>query len=478
MRTFIPIFLLIVISVIICELSQENILKDFENQDPTQLFIAYHSFYKRKYEIQSDLGMTKFKVFVENLDYIKNINSKNLTFKLGMTPFVDLTKEEFIKKHLVDPKYMKRDITSFLHNIKGEKLNHSQIARKESLDWKSLFLEPRDQGQCGSCWAFATAGSVESNWWKNNKENEKLYLSTQQLVDCNKENNGCNGGWYNSAFEYIQNEGLIRDDLYPYNAEENECQVPADGPRLTIDKYDFCEDCRFDDWYNLLSNGPIAVAVDATQFQFYKEGIINLQDCGDLNHAIIAVGWDNDKEVITIRNSWSTNWGEEGYMRVYYQQDSQTCSITKYGFLPFSTTKRLINSSQEKKCMTLERNIQYPIKLNQSEKKEMTFRGKGTGFVVKTLDMNSKQINKIKIAGSNNIITKVYNEDKCLCKWKYRIDPKNFYNYKLIFNNENVSLFINDIEFVCSKMKNNYENYLLLDLKVNKDSEICDLNIM
>ena len=137
----------------------------------------------------------------------------------------------------------------------------------------------RNQGQCGSCWAFATASAVESAIAIKGKK-AASYLSTQQLVDCNTGtgNNGCNGGWYNAALDYIKGVGLTTDTAYPYKAKAATCALASTAVRSKIISYNQCSrggssGCTDSKIHTWLKAGPVAAVIDAYPIMDYGSGL-------------------------------------------------------------------------------------------------------------------------------------------------------------------------------------------------------------
>jgi|GEM_PF-1460230 len=204
-----------------------------------------------------------------------------------------------------------------------------------TFDWRKQggLTAVRDQGPCGSCWAFAAIGVMEAALLINNHVN--VDLSEQWLVSACTAAGSCAGGWHTEAFEYLRCEGLtdpcgksgaVLEAACPYLAQNSTCKCPYTHP--------YC----LDSWYMvgnglgpptvnqikqaILDHGPVAATVYVgPAFQAYKGGIFNACEQGITNHAIVLVGWDDTqgKEGVWImRNSWGPAWGEQGYMRIEY----------------------------------------------------------------------------------------------------------------------------------------------------------------
>jgi C1A family cysteine protease len=193
-------------------------------------------------------------------------------------------------------------------------------ATAKSLDWRqaNAVTAVKDQGQCGSCWAFGTHGAFEASWRIVN--GEAIDTSEQDTLDCSHKGS-CEGGWW--AFDNLINKGSATEASYPYRAVQGNCNASVNRPyraemwgyvgagssRHDVDKIKEAL-CRF---------GPLAVCVRATDaFQAYTGGVFDEFASGDINHAVTLIGWDDTKQSWLIKNSWGTWWGEGGYMWIAY----------------------------------------------------------------------------------------------------------------------------------------------------------------
>lgn len=272
----------------------------------------------------------RFRIFVDNLKVIddRNIMERraNGTALHGVTKFSDLSEEEF--KH-----FLGVDITKPMKNENAIKVELNKNAKSGLglVDWAGVYTTPvKDQGYCGSCWAFSATEQIES-------DNMRVYgssyiLAPQQITSCDPQSGGCNGGWPYWAMEYVMSvKGQEEETSYPYTsgADMNTgiCKYDPSKAVATISAYYIISDKDIET--NMASyvqsTGPLSVCVDASKWSTYRGGVMSV--CGkSIDHAVQAVGVNTDDGYWKIRNSWGTSWGEDGYIRIAYGQN--TCGVT------------------------------------------------------------------------------------------------------------------------------------------------------
>jgi len=258
----------------------------------------------------------RFEIFKANVHIIQDVNSKNLSYTLDVNQFADLTASEFASQYtclgqpdtpLGQLSYLGRD-------------TYSGNVLATSVDWttKGVVTPVKNQGPCGSCWAFSTTGALEAAW--QNASGALVSLSEQQFVDCEKRYHGCNGGWH--AFEYPMEHAICTTENYAYTAREGACKASSCTAGIPHGRVTGYKDVatNMQALMQAVEHIPVAVAIqaDSSAFQFYKTGVLSA-DCGtSINHAVLAVGYgtESDRDYWKLKNSWGVGWGDSGYIKV------------------------------------------------------------------------------------------------------------------------------------------------------------------
>ena len=253
-----------------------------------QQFQKFIKKYNKKYASINEY-LARFEVFKRN---VMAAFTENTSYQTGITKFSDLTQQEFAKTYL-NLNYDAMAVANFNPYIVTVK-----NAAPEAWDWRDKgYVSPvKDQGSCGSCWAFSTIANLEGLYYK--EKGVMVTMSEQMLVDCDTIDSGCNGGLMENTFTWLkQNGGIMNDEDYPYKGYKSSCKNPL----------------------QTYSSGIL----DKTSSQCPTSG---------MNHAVTMVGYGHDdaldKDYWIIKNSWGENWGEDGYFRI--RRGTGCCGINCY----------------------------------------------------------------------------------------------------------------------------------------------------
>ncbi|XP_072279179.1 cathepsin F isoform X2 [Pyxicephalus adspersus] len=325
--------------------SQEDFIKDivdtssFLNKDKLtsktedgmretiSLFKEFVTTYNKIYP--NDEALRRLHIFSENLKKAKEIQDKDLgTAEYGVTKFSDLTEEEFRTLYL----------NPLLSSSQKRWIMKKAVAPKDfpptQWDWRDhgAVTEVKNQGMCGSCWAFSVIGNIEGQWFL--KKGTLVSLSEQELVDCDAVDHACGGGLPSSAYEAIEKLGGVETEHdYSYQGQKQDCSFSASKISAYINKsVEISKDEeKIAAW--LAQNGPISIALNAFAMQFYRKGVSHplriLCSPWFIDHAVLLVGYGdrNGMPFWAIKNSWGKDWGEQGYYYLY--RGSGACGVNQ-----------------------------------------------------------------------------------------------------------------------------------------------------
>ena len=327
MKTFILLLMFITLSFSSSEIEEQHIYKQFE-----KFVNKYHKTYSSIEEY-----MNRYLIFRRKyINLISNNKNTPKTWERGITKFSDLTKQEFRKLYLNLNPIMYDNLNEINYEIPTKK--NDEVP--DEFNWLNEipFDYVKNQKACGSCYAFSAIGNLEALYYLKTKKS--ILLSEQMIVDCDNVDAGCNGGLMDTVFQWIkENGGIELAEDYPYTGTEGTCNS---------DKTKYVEDIKVtgfvkkryineDDMKVMLyETGPLAIALNADLLMEYKSGIIlsdvNECDPDTINHAVVLIGYGYNKEedldYWVCKNSWDTDWGENGYFRM--QRGKGACGINDY----------------------------------------------------------------------------------------------------------------------------------------------------
>ncbi|KAL7738275.1 hypothetical protein ACLKA6_006606 [Drosophila palustris] len=290
----------------------------------------------------ADEEQLRAQVFRDNKEMIDKHNENYLagreTYEMGVNQFTDLLPKEFESLMLTGLNLTESSSLTDFTYTKPE-----DVEIPPAIDWRSMgaVTSVKNQDQCVSCWAFAAVGTLEGQHFL--KTGQLISLSAQNLVDCATnafDTGGCDGGDFKQALRYVEdNEGIDTESSYPYKAVQQPCRFDPRRIGATVRGIASVEEnSEAALAYAVATKGPIAVAIDASgPFNSYKRGVYNNPSCDNpFDHAVTVVGYghdDKDGDFWLVKNSWGSDWGEHGYIRMSRNRNNQ-CRIASFAFFP------------------------------------------------------------------------------------------------------------------------------------------------
>ncbi len=312
--------------------------------EKSQLFEQFMNKFGKIYE-SLDEEDKRFNIFKTNLNIIDDLNLKSPNALYDINEFTDMTHDEFRKYKLgydsSKSTMLAGEVADWDDSQCSACKRYPELAEytmdnlPESFDWDDLgaVTPVKNQGMCGSCWAFSTVQDTEGSWYLSG--HNLTELSVQQLVACDSNlNSGCNGGLPLLAMQYVEKAGgLVSASDYPYK-KVNQYEYTVDTPTCdtdTIQKSNYVAHIK--SWQKvsssaesedklalaLIRSGPLSLALDASGMEYYSSGIDDYESCTtSLNHAVLLTGFGEESGVKywKIKNSWGYWWGESGYYRI------------------------------------------------------------------------------------------------------------------------------------------------------------------
>merc|ERR1712180_235987 len=300
----------------------------------------FKSKYTKEYEVFEE--ETRRAIWEDNHDFIERHNAAYEagieTYSVGENEHNDLTNMEFASM-LTGLQTMELSETAEMF----EPVDYSDV--RSTVDWREhgAVTPVKNQGRCGSCWSFSATGALEGMHYR--KTGKLVSLSEQNLVDCSGDygNHGCRGGFMDSAFNYIKNNGGIDTEAsYPYEGKEGQCRYDSNNIGATDIGFVDIESGNEDHLKAAVATqGPVSIAMDAgmESFMFYEKGVYRNKNCNpmSLDHGVLAVGYGIDNHSGSaywlIKNSWGPLWGMDGYVKIA-KNEGNMCGVATMASFP------------------------------------------------------------------------------------------------------------------------------------------------
>merc|ERR1740117_1205525 len=328
------------------------------------LFQTWAETHSKQYTTEEE-KIERSEIWMDNHERIESHNNQlpKPTFTLGHNEFSDMTSDEFsqhfrLGKYSSVPEVSKQAAQNLVNDkaeIKTARLLNEDLDQQEPLELPDFInwvdfggVTPvKNQGACGSCWAFSTTGALEGA--KFVKTGDLTALSEQNLLDCDHKDLGCRGGLMDNAFKFDEKTGgLCSEEDYPYTAKQGSVCNPmncTDVPGSIVETFYDVPPGKKTALVAALAMQPISVAIQADQFvfQFYKGGVLTDDSCGkagQLDHGVLAVGYGSDLDTnepyFLVKNSWGDTWGEDGFIRLSRKSENEfgMCAILKMASYP------------------------------------------------------------------------------------------------------------------------------------------------
>jgi len=324
---------------------------DLNAHDDNDLYDKFIGHFGKGYAKDSQEGNTRFVHFQRTLNHIRKRNKEVTDFQLAVNHLSDHTPDEITQKL-----GLKHDVASVQkiektykqkRNFLSTKMKANQSGPWAPINWSSYFLDARDQGICGSCWAFSISGVLEAS--VAIRTGVKQYLAPQYLINCDTLDGGCNGGAFSNTFQWIKtNGGTVAETALSYLGVAGVCDplLTSKVAATAMTGFSFCSissdsnKCTESIVYSMLQQGPLNVGIDASSpdFQSYASGVYT-PTCTLANHAVILAGYGIDaatgKQYWLIRNSWSTAWGMNGFIQLFRNDANfNSCFTMQEAWLP------------------------------------------------------------------------------------------------------------------------------------------------
>merc|ERR1711865_1055465 len=304
--------------------------------NPSYGFAEYLVEFEKSYSDANHFQLRQ-DIFLNNLEQIRAQNRMpGATWTAGLNEFTDWSNEEFRARRTGTKKPIASEL--YTEPILDATVPNGDLP--DTVDWRSSLVTPiKNQGGCGSCWAFSATETLESSIAK--ATGKLLVLAPQQIVSCTPDPNecggkgGCDGATQQLGFNYTISAGISAESSYPYAGVTGTCDQSKIKPVAGITGYVTVTPNNYTALATAVAmEGPIAITVAAGKWQLYSHGVFSggiFGSCGfELDHGVQLVGYGSEsgKDYWVVRNSWGAGWGEEGFIRIArFGEGKEPCGI-------------------------------------------------------------------------------------------------------------------------------------------------------
>lgn len=305
---------------------------EFSDKKVYKLFQEWMARHSVDYETPEEL-LYRLGVWYKNMLKIQKKNQRNSSHRLAMNQFGDLTIEEFKARHMGYKRASDQNT---------EVADLENVQAPPSWDWTKhgAVTKVKNQGACGSCWAFSATGAIEGAHYIKNQE--LVSFSEQYLVDCAHNGNfGCDGGFMTNAMDYVKQHGIPTEENYPYHATDQRCKKKIKGELYKIADYKVLKQ-NANEFVKGTYTTPVALGIEADEIMFYDSGVFDDEECGtEIDHGVLLVGYGSSEKgepYWLVKNSWGPGWGENGYIKFKREmnKDVNVCGILTEGEIAFA----------------------------------------------------------------------------------------------------------------------------------------------